>query len=281
MIPRKRPEDLVDAVFRLADLGVRCDFFGGVEHLPSLNPELARTIGTLGSVQNARVHLVLPERSVFTANRENATASVVLKLRQGRSFSKGEVASVLHLVAAAVPGLNAERVAIVSSDGSTLHRPKEEGGALAEGDAQVEKEREMALGLENQARAILDRAVGPGHVEIRARVELDSATTERTEEHYDPAKAVVRSEQENIERSGEGAAQASVSGIPGASSAMPSAQAPTPDPEPGLTTGLAPGRKGWGLPERTFRQVAAAAAEGSRRGAVGQWRVADLRRAAA
>ncbi len=196
----------------------------------ALEGELARTIGTLGSVQNARVHLVLPERSVFTANRENATASVVLKLRQGRSFSKGEVASVLHLVAAAVPGLNAERVAIVSSDGSTLHRPKEEGGALAEGDAQVEKEREMALGLENQARAILDRAVGPGHVEIRARVELDSATTERTEEHYDPAKAVVRSEQENIERSGEGAAQASVSGIPGASSAMPSAQAPTPDP---------------------------------------------------
>jgi len=132
----------------------------------ALEGELARTIGTVGSVQTARVHLVLPERSVFTANRENATASVVLKLRQGRTFSKGEVASVLHLVAAAVPGLNADRVAIVSADGTTLHRPKEEGG-LGEGDAQVEKEREMAIALENQARAILDRAVGAGHQFLR------------------------------------------------------------------------------------------------------------------
>ncbi len=194
----------------------------------ALEGELARTIGTIGSVQTARVHLVLPERSVFTANRENATASVVLKLRQGRTFSKGEVASVLHLVAAAVPGLNADRVAIVSSDGTTLHRPKEEGG-VGEGDAQVEKEREMAVALENQARAILDRAVGAGHAEIRARVELDSATVERTEEHYDPAKSVVRSEQENLERSGDSAAQSNVAGIPGAGSTIPQAQTVDPN----------------------------------------------------
>ncbi len=188
----------------------------------ALEGELSRTIGTIGSVQSARVHLVLPERSVFTANRENATASVVLKLRQGRTFSKGEVASVLHLVSAAVPGLSGDRVAIVSADGTTLHRPKEEGGG-GDGDAQVEKEREMALALENQARAILDRAVGPGHAEIRARVELDSATTERTEEHYDPAKSVVRSEQQNVERTGDSAAQTGVGGVPGAGSTVPQA----------------------------------------------------------
>lgn len=194
----------------------------------ALEGELARTIGTVGSVQTARVHLVLPERSVFTANRENATASVVLKLRQGRTFSKGEVASVLHLVAAAVPGLNADRVAIVSADGTTLHRPKEEGG-LGEGDAQVEKEREMAIALENQARAILDRAVGAGHAEIRARVELDAANVERTEEHYDPAKSVVRSEQENLERSGDSTTQTTVAGIPGAGSTVPQAQSVDPN----------------------------------------------------
>ena len=194
----------------------------------ALEGELARTIGTIGSVQTARVHLVLPERSVFTANRENATASVVLKLRQGRSFSKGEVASVLHLVAAAVPGLNADRVAIVSADGTTLHRPKEEGGG-GEGDAQVEKEREMAIALENQARAILDRAVGAGHAEIRARVELDAASIERTEEHYDPAKSVIRSEQENLERSGDSTTQTTVAGIPGAGSTVPQAQTVDPN----------------------------------------------------
>ncbi len=192
----------------------------------ALEGELSRTIGTIGSVQSARIHLVLPERSVFTANREHATASVVLKMRQGRAFSKGEVSSVLHLVAAAVPGLSAERVSIVSADGATLHRPKEDGGGSNDGDAQAEKERDMAQALEGQARAILDRAVGAGHAEIRARVELETATTERTEEHYDPAKTAVRSEQENLERSGDTTGQSSVSGIPGAGSTLPQAQTP-------------------------------------------------------
>ena len=190
----------------------------------ALEGELARTIGTIMSVQHARVHLVLQERSVFTSSRENASASVVLRLRQGRAFSKGEVASVLHLVSAAVPGLSADRVAIVSSDGATLHRPKDEGGG-GEGDSLVEKERELATALENQARAILDRAVGAGHAEIRARVELEAASVERTEEHYDPAKSVVRSEQQNVEHSGNLASnQASVAGVPGAGSTIPQAQ---------------------------------------------------------
>ena len=69
----------------------------------ALEGELARTISTIAAVQSARVHLVIPESSLFTARQEKASASVVLRLRSGRSFSRGEIASVVHLVTAAVP----------------------------------------------------------------------------------------------------------------------------------------------------------------------------------
>src|SRR4051812_39230617 len=76
----------------------------------SLEGELSRTIDTVASVQSSRVHLVLPERSVFIGHAEQATASVVLKLRPGRALGAAEVAGVVHLVSSAVAGLTPDRV---------------------------------------------------------------------------------------------------------------------------------------------------------------------------
>src|SRR5438445_5258836 len=97
----------------------------------ALEGELSRTISTVGAVQTARVHLVLPERSIFAINKESASASVVLRLRSGRTFGKSEVASVVHLVSAAVPGLSEDHVSIVSADGLTLHRPHSDAASAA------------------------------------------------------------------------------------------------------------------------------------------------------
>jgi flagellar M-ring protein FliF len=187
----------------------------------ALEGELARTIGTIAAVQNARVHLVMPEHSVFAITKQEASASVVLRLRPGRPFAKAEVGSVVHLVASAVPGLSAERVAVVSADGTMLHRPRSDASApgLAGGDGEADHERELAAGLEEQARALLERVVGPGHADVRVGLNLDTAARERTEEHFEPSKTALRSEQKTEERaSPEGA---TVAGVPGGPSNLP------------------------------------------------------------
>ncbi len=198
----------------------------------ALEGELARTISTIGAVQSARVHLVMPEKSLFAAHaREPASASVVLKLRPGRAFAKPEVQSIVHLVASAVPGLGENAVSIVGADGITLHRPRPDGAGAAS-EILAEREREVAAQLEEQARGQLERTLGPGHADVRVAVELDPATREHTEEKYDPQKTVLRSEQKTEERAAgitptvAGVPQTSPSvatgaGVPGAQSNLP------------------------------------------------------------
>ncbi|HMJ53513.1 MAG TPA: flagellar basal-body MS-ring/collar protein FliF [Polyangiaceae bacterium] len=207
----------------------------------ALEGELSRTIGNIAAVHGARVHLVMPEHSVFAMSKQEASASVVLKLRQGRHFGKAEVAGVVHLVASAVPGLAADRVSIVSTDGTVLHRPRTEGaaaGSLAR-DGE-DREREAASSLEEQARAMLERVVGPGHADVRIGLSLDGASHERTEEHFEPAKTALRSEQKTEEHS---APQSeSVAGVPGAASNLPDG---TATPVAGPTTAGNGSRTSW------------------------------------
>jgi flagellar M-ring protein FliF len=82
----------------------------------ALEGEISRTISTVEGVQNARVHLVMPERRLFVKQEDKASASVVLKLENPDAFGKREVAAVVHLVVAAVPGLSRDRVSIVSAE---------------------------------------------------------------------------------------------------------------------------------------------------------------------
>jgi flagellar M-ring protein FliF len=206
----------------------------------ALEGELSRTIGNIAAVQGARVHLVMPEHSVFAMSKQEASASVVLKLRPGRPFGKGEVAGVVHLVASAVPGLAADRVSIVNADGTVLHRPRAEGaGRAAAGDGE-DREREVASSLEEQARALLERVVGPGHADVRIGLALDGASHERTEEHYEPAKTALRSEQKTEERAAQQGE--SVAGVPGAVSNLPDG---TGTPAPGPSAGGSGFRTSW------------------------------------
>src|SRR5882724_7620201 len=89
----------------------------------ALEGELARSVMSIDGVKSARVHLVLPERRLFAAREESASASVVVKLENAHNFGRREVAAVVHLVAAAVPTLSKDRVSVVSTEGVTLHRP--------------------------------------------------------------------------------------------------------------------------------------------------------------
>src|SRR5690606_26153626 len=130
----------------------------------ALEGELSRSITAVEGVRSARVHLVLPERRLFVAKSESASASVVVRLDNPQAFGKKEVAGIVHLVAAAVPGLARERVSVVSTEGVTLHRPDMSGGGVASGysDVATETSRMLASQLENDVRSQLERVVGPG-----------------------------------------------------------------------------------------------------------------------
>jgi flagellar M-ring protein FliF len=190
----------------------------------ALEGELVRSILTIDGVRAARVHLVMPERKLFVARDQQASASVVIKLENPGSFSPREVAGIVHLVSSAVPNLRRDRVSVVSTDGVTLHRPHTGDGTNADdvSEGTGERARALASQLEGDVRAQIEHIVGVGNADVRIKVDLDSSAREKVEEHYEPSKTALRSEQRVQELAGAG--QAGVAGVPGALTNLPDAR---------------------------------------------------------
>jgi flagellar M-ring protein FliF len=205
------------------------DFEQRVLYRRALEGELARTITTLGAVESARVHLVMPEKSVFISRSEPASGSIALRLHAGRAIGPSEVAAIVHLVASAVPGLEADKITVVTTDGAMLHRPRGSGqGSDADNPGGEDDARAISrsyeTSMEDRLRAMLERVVGPGHADVRITADIDPARVERLEEHYDPTRSALRSEEQSIER-GSGELEDTVAGVPGAESNLPSGAA--------------------------------------------------------
>ena len=183
----------------------------------ALEGELGRTIGSLGAVQSARVHLVMTERSVFVSRNDPASASVVVRLRPGRHLGPAEVSGIVHMVASSVPSLDASRVALVTTEGEMLHRPRAPGDEESAEDERSSGGRALESSIEERTRALLARLVGEGHVDVRASVDMDHARVERTEDHYDRAHTALRSEEQTQEFV-TAAGNITVAGVPGAES---------------------------------------------------------------
>jgi flagellar M-ring protein FliF len=193
----------------------------------ALEGELARTIGAIAAVQSARVHLVLPEKSVFVQRAEPASASILVHMRPGRTLGPGEVRGIVSLTASAVPSLSVDHVTVVTADGQMLKKPRSAGASdsMMGEDDQLAEQRALEAQLEDRARSLLEKVVGAGHVDVRVTAELDPARVERSEDHYDPSKTALRSEEETRERTG-GVEDDTVGGVPGAASNL----APPPPP---------------------------------------------------
>lgn len=201
------------------------EFEQHVTYRRAMEGELARTITTVRAVKNARVHLVMPRKSVFAQKREPASASVVVSL-QGR-LDEAEVHGIIHLVATAVPDLEPERIALVTTDGRMLHRPRngDEGVGSVDPD-QLAATSKLEGALEERTRSMLERILGPGHVDVRIRAEVDTAKVETKSDRYNPEQTALRSEQAMEERLGGVIDDGdTVAGVPGAESNLPGDQA--------------------------------------------------------
>lgn len=169
-------------------------FVQNINQVRALEGELARTIGTLAPIRNARIHLVLPKRELFSRETTEATASVFLQLRPGASLDRQQVLAIQHLVAAAVPQLKPNLVSIVDDQGTLLARGMEDNDALAAQNAE-EMRRSFEGRLTRTVEDLVARTVGYGKVRATISADLDFDRVSTNTETYDPDQQVVRSTQ--------------------------------------------------------------------------------------
>lgn len=183
-------------IFDSADALGSTNFVQNVNLVRALEGELARTIGSIGTVRSARVHLVMPKRELFSREKQQPSASIILKMKSSGRLGREQVAAIQHLVAAAVPGLAPNKISVVDDKGSLLARGYEEEGALGTISAKAEERRRSYQNrLARTVEELIERAVGFGKVRAEVQASMDFDRISTTEENYDPDGQVVRSTQ--------------------------------------------------------------------------------------
>lgn len=198
-------------------------FVENARYQHALETELARTIANLRPVREARVHLALPKPSAFTRQKEPASASVVLHLRSGSVLEAGQVNAIEHLIASSIPSLPVDNVTVVDQFGRMLSSPDADSDAARSAQRFEQQRRSEAVYLQ-RILELLEPLAGPGRVSAQVSIDMNFSETERASETYGPDPAMIRSEQ--ISESGNLAATAPASGVPGSASNDPDAAAP-------------------------------------------------------
>ena len=210
-------------LFDDSKLGVT-EFQNKINYLQALQGELTRTIEHLGSVEKARVHIVLPEDSLYKKNEKPATASILLMLKPGTELTKPEVKGIVNLVSHSVQGLLPENITIVDEQGNILNKNE---------DDELEKEQRMNLRTLNQiemtkkvrdhiqqnVQTMLDKTLGVGNAFVRVSVELDFDDRKIDRQTFTPVvddSGIIRSQQDISESySGESNTPGGGAGIQG------------------------------------------------------------------
>ena len=173
--------------------------------------ELARSVGEIQGVVAARVHLAIPEKSVFARTSMAPTASVFVQLNEGRTLSKQQVNAIIHLVSSSVPSLAKSDVTVVDQYGGLLSNPNDDP-ASALSDAQLEHRIKVEAIYRSRIISLVSPLVGAGNVTAQVNLDIDFTKSEITEERVDPEGNALRSEQKSLDLTAEETAR----GVPGA-----------------------------------------------------------------
>lgn len=182
------------SLFDKNNLGMT-DFLQNLNFRRALEGELTRTITQLNEVQAARVHIVIPKDRLFKEDKQEASASVLLKLAGNNGISKRQVAGIAHLVAASVEGLKPGNIAIIDYDGNMLSSGREDDMVAGLSSSQLDVRKNVEEYLQEKSQSMLDGVLGPGRAIVRVTADLDFQQLERTSETYDPNAPSVRSEE--------------------------------------------------------------------------------------
>ena len=206
-----------------------------VNYQRALEGELARSIQSLSAVNGARVHLAISKPSVFVREQQKPSASVLLSLHPGRSLDAGQVSAIVHLVSSSIPDLPVKNVTVIDQSGNLL--TTQPGNNVGLDASQLKYVHELEQSFVKRIEAILTPITGMNNVLAQVTADIDFTQTENIAETYSPnqaATAAVRSQQTSESA---GAGSAAASGVPGALSNQPPANASAP-----ITTPNAPGQ---------------------------------------
>ncbi len=202
-------------------------FLEQINYQRALEGELARSVQTLASVANARVHLAIPKPTIFVKEKQKPSASVVLALNAGRSLDEGQVNAIVHLISSSVPDMPAQNVTVVDQGGTLLSAARDGTGQMLDA-TQLKYVRQVETDYVKRIEDILSPITGIQNIRAQVTASLDFAVSEQTSEMYKPNQppneAAVRSLQSSEALDGIKTA----GGVPGALSNQPPVPATAP-----------------------------------------------------
>lgn len=179
-------------IFDRSDTFGQTSFVQNVNLIRALEGELARTIRSIQSIANARVHLNIPKHELFAEKQPEPSASVVIKARG--QLSPAQVSAIQNLIASAVPGLVAGSITVIDEKGNMLG-----GGNSAAGGVMSVQHDERTATYEDRVRSqiedIITGIVGPGRARVQVSADIDYNRITKESQTFDPDGQVVRSTQ--------------------------------------------------------------------------------------
>lgn len=202
-------------------------FLEQINYQRALEGELSRSVQTMASVANARVHLAIPKPTVFVKEKQKPSASVVLALNAGRSLDEGQVNAIVHLISSSVPDMPSQNVTVVDQSGTLLSAARSGTGQMLDA-TQLKYVRQVETDYVKRIEDILSPITGIQNIRAQVTASLDFAVSEQTSEMYKPNQppneAAVRSLQSSEILDGIKTA----GGVPGALSNQPPVPATAP-----------------------------------------------------
>ena len=195
-----------------------------------LEGELTRSIQALSSVQNARVHLALPNQNGFFREQQKPSASVLVSLHPGRILDRAQLAGIVHLVASSVPELSPSAVSVLDDTGKLLSQSPDGNAGSGVDAQQLLYVQQIEQQYTRRILDILEPVVGRNNVKAQVTADVDFTQTESTSEQHRPNLATdasaIRSQQ-IVESTGP-QGNALPTGVPGATTNQPPAPSAAP-----------------------------------------------------
>lgn len=176
------------------------EFMQKVNLKRALEGELSKSINQIDAIQQSRVHLVMPEKTLFEDQDTKASASVIVKLKGNGILDRRQIMGITHMIAASVEGLSVEDVTILDSYGKMLTSISSGGEEFGFSNSQLEVKQKIENYLAMKAQTMLDAVLGRDNAIVRVSVALNFDRVTRTTEQYDPDNTAILSEQRDEER---------------------------------------------------------------------------------
>ena len=190
-------------VFDKSDVLGSTHFLQNVNLLRALEGELSRTIQSIQDVAHARVHIVMPERQLFSREKRVPSAAVVLRMRHGKALESEQVKAIQYLVASSVPDMKVGKVSVLDDRGVLLASGNQRDGGKS--PSEIEERRAVyEARISRIVESILEQSLGPGSVRAEVSADFDHDRVTEQSERFDPDGQVIRSQQSSNDKSSSG-----------------------------------------------------------------------------